>query len=70
MKSLKLFALVVGTLLSFLPHGVTAGDEKERLLEYHKRGYTWPMEYVPDTPGWKRLMDHRFRQAAEIDDRT
>lgn len=39
--------------------------EQERIAEYHKRRYTWPMhedEYVPNTKGWKNLMNRRFEQ--------
>lgn len=44
--------------------------EEERLVEYNKRNYTWPLpNYVPDTPGWKRLMDERFRQVARLPDK-
>jgi hypothetical protein len=43
-------------------------DEEERLVQYHLRNYTWPPQhYVPDTPGWKNLYEHRFRQISEID---
>lgn len=41
--------------------------EHERVAEYHKRNYTWPLDrFVPDTPGWRRLNEHRLRQIAEI----
>lgn len=44
--------------------------EEDRVKEYHARNYTWPPEkFHPDTPGWKKLMEHRLRQVAEIDDR-
>ena len=44
--------------------------ERFRVIEYHKRGYTWPIpQLVPNTLGWKKLYDHRFRQASEIDHR-
>jgi len=37
--------------------------ESERLEEYKARNYTWPLpEMVPETPGWRRLMERRFRQ--------
>jgi hypothetical protein len=37
--------------------------ENERQLEYKKRGYQWPIQtYVPDTEGWKSLMDRRLDQ--------
>lgn len=42
--------------------------ESERLEEYAKRNYTWPPTYVPNTPGWKALMESRFQQVAEIED--
>jgi len=44
--------------------------ESERVAEFHRRGYTWPLElnhYRPATEGWKALMEHRLRQVAEID---
>lgn len=37
--------------------------ESERQEEYKARNYTWPIpEMVPETPGWRRLMERRFRQ--------
>lgn len=45
-------------------------SEPERIGEYHKRNYTWPVkEYKPETPGWRKLMDNRFAQVSEIEDR-
>lgn len=42
--------------------------EDERLAAYHERNYTWPVtNYVPNTEGWKRLFEERFRQVEEID---
>ena len=42
--------------------------EPERVQEYHKQNYTWPLNnYVPDTPGWKRLMEERFAQVSELE---
>mgnify|MGYP005843041947 CR=1 FL=1 len=41
-------------------------EESVRVAEHDKR-YTrqWPPEkYAPDTVGWKKLMDRRFRQVA------
>jgi hypothetical protein len=65
MVSLKvlLYSLLVGTAA-----GGNGLMEHERIAEFHKRNYTWPpTKYVPDTPGWKKLFDHRFRQVAEIE---
>lgn len=43
--------------------------EDERQEEYKKRNYTWPLNnYQPNTPGWKSLMESRFRQVEEIED--
>lgn len=37
--------------------------ESERLEEYKARNHTWPLpEMVPETPGWRRLLERRFRQ--------
>ena len=41
--------------------------EEERIALYHERNHTFPPEkYTPETPGWRRLMDHRLRQVMEI----
>lgn len=41
--------------------------EPERVLEYHKRNYTFPFEtYVPNTTGWRNLMAYRLGQIQEI----
>jgi hypothetical protein len=43
--------------------------EDERLQEYHARKYTWPLpELVPNTPGWAKLMNRRFKQVEKIPD--
>jgi hypothetical protein len=37
--------------------------EKDRLAGWKERGYDWPpSRFVPDTPGWRRLMTARFAQ--------
>jgi hypothetical protein len=60
MKSLLLLCLLGGA------HGAT---ERERLEQYHLRNYSWPpTKFIPDTPGWKALMEHRLRQIAEVED--
>jgi len=65
--------LLLWSLFAFstTPSGLVDGrlSEEDRLQEYRKRHYTWPPKYVPNTEGWKKLFDHRFRQVAEIDDR-
>jgi hypothetical protein len=45
--------------------------ESERIQEYHNRNYSWPIEnYMPRTPGWKKLMESRFAQVAELSNMT
>mmetsp|Transcript_3562 Transcript_3562/g.6508 ORF Transcript_3562/g.6508 Transcript_3562/m.6508 type:complete len:360 (-) Transcript_3562:264-1343(-) len=42
--------------------------EEERMQEYEKRGYSWPpKEYVPETEGWRNLMERRFSQMERLD---
>jgi len=44
-------------------------DESDRLIEYYKRNYTWPLEtFQPNTEGWKRIYERRFRQIERIED--
>lgn len=44
-------------------------QEYERIAEYEKRGYSWPLkEYTPNTDGWRQLMEERFKQVAQIKD--
>ena len=42
--------------------------EEDRLLEYEKRGYQWPVQhFVPDTPGWRKLQEDRYAQIAAME---
>ena len=41
-------------------------NEDERRVEYERRKHTWPATYVPNTEGWKKLMDRRFAQVTQI----
>jgi hypothetical protein len=62
--SLLLVVLLV-TLEAVASEGFTEEDRKE---EFYRRGYSWPVEnFIPDSPGWAALYEHRFRQAAEIE---
>jgi hypothetical protein len=62
-----LLAVCVLAMTALLSHGMT---ELERLDEHFKKyGDDWPPEYIPNTPGWKELMDKRFHQVLEMDDR-
>jgi hypothetical protein len=43
--------------------------EEERQEEYSKRGHIFPFpHFVPQTDGWKRLMDQRFTQVQALTD--
>lgn len=43
-------------------------SENDRRDEYYRRNYTWPTTYIPNTEGWKKLMDRRFAQVTQIPD--
>jgi hypothetical protein len=44
--------------------------EDERIAEYTKRNYVWPIPEVnPNTPGWDRLMRRRFKQVEQIENK-
>jgi hypothetical protein len=66
---------LLSLLLLWLPY-CTSGKretlyEADRLEEYAKRNYTWPMPremYVPQTDGWIKLFQKRFEQIAAIED--
>lgn len=41
---------------------------EERVLEYHRRGHTWPLpQYNPNTKGWAKLMNQRFEQVRAVE---
>jgi len=71
MMSSHRFVLILSLLTTFSWQVATARlIEEERIQEYHARNYTWPLPYyVPDTPGWRKLHQHRFRQLVEIADK-
>jgi hypothetical protein len=63
-----LLSVCILAMVVFLSFGMT---ELQRLEEHFRRyGDDWPPEYIPNTPGWKKLMDQRLRQVLEIDDRV
>ena len=68
MTANKLLALIALPVL-LLSSSTLGRTEEERVAEYHARNHTWPPQFVPDTPGWRKLMEHRLRQVAEIEDR-
>lgn len=68
MTKLACFFPLLATLMVGMPGTTHALAEDERMVEYHKRNHTWPPNYVPKNEGWKKLMDHRFRQIDEMED--
>ena len=47
----------------------SAGESPARLQAYHERGYQWPVpEFVPNTSGWRKLMEDRLEQVSTIQD--
>ncbi len=49
----------------------SALSEQERLAKYKERGYEWPLpKVVPDTPGWRKLMERRFEQISQTMENT
>jgi hypothetical protein len=67
-----IFPLFFSTLLSVLAFTqARATIESERLLEHQKRNYEWPpsqSQFVPNTTGWKNLMETRLDQVSEMPD--
>jgi hypothetical protein len=62
-----MFAVSFMLLLALL--GLSSAlTEEEHRIAYHARNYTWPIkEFVPNTPGWDKLMRTRLEQVSEID---
>ena len=47
-------------------------NELERIRAYHERNYTWPPleeEFIPNTNGWRRIMQRRLEQVQRIENR-
>ena len=62
--------LLLSLISILLPTRVCSETEEERIAERARRGYEWPVtEWVPNTPGWKSLYEHRVRQAEELSDK-
>ncbi len=65
--------LFIALLVLIAPSLVQVGEalytEEERLEMYEKRGHTFPFaKYIPDTPGWRKIMDRRFDQVRALRD--
>ena len=64
--------MLLAALLLLLRLPVTASKqlvEQERVRTYHENNYTWPPaddEFIPNTDGWRRLMQRRFDQVQRI----
>ena len=59
-------------LLLLLPFITTSVlQESDRISEYHKRNHQWPpkpTDYIPQTPGWQKLLSRRFQQVSRLED--
>lgn len=65
--------LLIGLLFLIVPSLTRVAGarytEEERLEIYKQRGHTFPFaKYIPDTPGWRKLMDKRFDQVRALTD--
>jgi hypothetical protein len=67
---LQILLLVSSTRGSFAyVGGGSVAESPARLQGYTDRGYQWPVpEFVPNTPGWKKLMEDRLEQVSTIED--
>lgn len=64
---------VLGVLvvLSCFSPAVYGLNEEDRLREYAKRNYTWPVpEFRPVTKGWDKVMRERLAQVAQLKDQV
>jgi hypothetical protein len=69
MKLFQLSSTIALVLLACASLSSARFTEEERIAEYLKRGYQWPIQkFVPDTEGWNKLMTERLNQVSEIDD--
>jgi hypothetical protein len=67
---LQLALLLAYVLLSsFCLYGTSEPlNEKDRVEEYFKRGYSYPVkDFLPNTEGWKDLMTRRMNQITEME---
>jgi hypothetical protein len=55
-------------LLLPLPSLCNKTSEEERVAHFIERGYQWPpTQLSPETPGWRKLFEKRYRQIAAIE---
>ena len=67
-SSLLLLLLVVAT-TTLSSSSSTVSETAARLQGYKDRGYQWPVpEFIPNTPGWNKLMEDRLEQVSHIED--
>ena len=63
----NLFVFFCVGFLGMMTCPIQAMDEKDRIQEYTSRGHVWPPnEFVPNTPGWRRIMERRLNQLTQI----
>lgn len=70
--SMRLWAAFLVVVVAVASHVIVVKAqliEGERLAEYHARNYTWPPkpeDYTPNTPGWRKIFERRFRQLDKL----
>ena len=68
MTAMRTFSFFLCLLFTTLWSSSAQMSENDRLEEYYARNYTWPLpEVVPNTPGWRRIMDRRLAQIEEME---
>jgi hypothetical protein len=70
-RFLGVWGLIIGTFLltTTTTFGIQQLHEEDRLREYARRQYTWPLldsEYVPSTNGWRNLLHRRLQQIDQL----
>jgi hypothetical protein len=64
----KIVVLLIALAMLVVGHVTCQLIEEERLVEYYKRNYSWPItQFVPNTPGWNKLMSKRLYQIEQMD---
>ena len=68
MKSPAILTFLFSTIILRRVNAIT---EEERIQKHYELNFTWPVkEFNPETPGWRKIFEHRLRQVAEIEKRT
>lgn len=70
----RLLWILLLMVMSFTPtlstyrNAPSVSESQARIRGYQNRGYKWPItEFVPNTPGWNKLMEDRLEQISTIE---